>query len=120
MTGRVVRKQRYRTRPNNFMSMSDDEDDLDDITSLSQIPRSPPTPATRLQSALLEVLQEQEDVVVPSPSFAPGKQLSTPSSKKSRGRQGTLESLLSPLTNFIDLRDDDGSTLSWRSFVEIS
>ena len=71
-----------------------------------------------VQPALLEVLLEEEDVVVPSRA---GKRLSSPpSSKKGRSRRGTLESLLTPLANFIDFRDDDGATRSWRSFVEVS
>ncbi|KAI0699642.1 hypothetical protein C8T65DRAFT_299436 [Cerioporus squamosus] len=111
LEGRGGRKQRPRSRPSNFMSMSDDEDDMD----LDE--NDAPATSTPAPPALLEVLHEEEDVVVPS--FA-GKRLSSPpSSKKSRSRRGTLESLLTPLANFIDFRDDDGSR-SWRSFVEIS
>ncbi len=106
-----VRKQRPRSRPSNFMSMSDDEDDLDLDENDAPVTSIPAPPA------LLEVLHEEEDVVVPS--FAVNRLSSPPSSKKSRSRRGTLESLLTPLANFIDFRDDDGSR-SWPSFVSIS
>lgn len=43
------------------------------------------------------------------------------SSPSKHSRRSTIESFLSPLANFIDLNlDDDRSTRSWRSFVEIS
>lgn len=105
------------------MSMSDDEDEADfddlDIPALATPPSR--APASSVLPGLLEVLHEEEDVVVPLPTPAASKRLSsTPSSKRSRSRRGTLESLLSPLTNFIDFKDDDGSARSWRSFVEIS
>ena len=73
-----------------------------------------------MQSSLLDVLHEEEDMVIPTPSLSSSKR-STPSSKKSSSsRRGTFESLLSPLTNFIDLRDDESSGRGWRSFVEFS
>ncbi|TFK80183.1 hypothetical protein K466DRAFT_605543 [Polyporus arcularius HHB13444] len=106
-----VRKQRPRSRPSNFMSMSDDEDDLDLDENDAPVTSMPAPPA------LLEVLHEEEDVVVPS--FAVKRLSSPPSSKKSRSRRGTLESLLTPLANFIDFRDDDVSR-SWPNFVSIS
>ena len=37
-----------------------------------------------------------------------------------RSRRGTLDALLAPLTNFIDLCDDDAGSRAWRSFVEFS
>lgn len=102
---------RVRTRPraaSNFMSLSDDEDDMD-VDADENI-----SPAKH--AGLLAVLHEDEDVVIPA-----RKRPSPPaSSRKTRSRRGTLESLLSPLTNFIDFRDEEGSTRSWRSFVEIS
>jgi hypothetical protein len=107
-------------RPRNFMSMSDDEDDeLDEGV---------------VEKQLLEVLSEEEDVVVPkvprmtkkeNASRRTSKRISTsPSSstesKRSR-RSSTIESLFSPLTNFIDLRsDDESSSRGWRSFVEFA
>ncbi|KAI0763848.1 hypothetical protein BD413DRAFT_606524 [Trametes elegans] len=112
---------RQRSRPRNFMSMSDDEDDGDVEPSENHAPSASTTAGYPSQSSLLDVLHEEEDVVVPAPSSSQQRvSNSTPSSKKSRSRRGTIESLLSPLTNFIDFRDDDGSTRSWRSFVEIS
>ena len=123
LEGRVERKARHQSRPSNFMSMSDDEDDVDlDATSpvSSSSPMSAPV-LTPIQPTLLEVLQEEEDVVVPQRTAASRKRISSPpSSKAGRSRRGTLESLLSPLANFIDFGDNDGSTRSWRSFVEIS
>ncbi|KAI0351834.1 hypothetical protein OH77DRAFT_1410398 [Trametes cingulata] len=111
---------RQRSRPKNFMSMSDDEDDGESDQTENHVPPAP-APSAPLQQSLLDVLQEEEDVVVPTQgASAKRASASTPASRKSRSRRGTIESLLSPLTNFIDFRDDDGSTRSWRSFVEIS
>ncbi|KAH9926323.1 uncharacterized protein BXZ73DRAFT_49427 [Epithele typhae] len=120
LEGRVARKTRTRTRPSNFMSMSDDEDDMDlEVCEALGFP-SKPAPAPHVRATtLLEILQEDEDVVMPStPSHK--RLASTPSSGKSRSRRGTIENLLLPLTNFIDFRDEDGATRGWRSFVEIS
>ncbi|KAI0666904.1 hypothetical protein C8Q78DRAFT_1082787 [Trametes maxima] len=125
LEGRSAPKSRSlnRARPRNFMSMSDDEDDGEADESENQ---APPPAATAsngaAQPSLLEVLQEEEDVVDRLPAPTAQKRLSTSAQgpRKSRSRRGTIESLLSPLTNFIDFRDDDGSTRSWRSFVEIS
>lgn len=123
LEGRVERKARHQSRPSNFMSMSDDEDDVD-LDETSPVSSSSPMTApvlTPIQPTLLEVLQEEEDVVVPQRTAASRKRISSPpSSKAGRSRRGTLESLLSPLANFIDFGDNDGSTRSWRSFVEIS
>ena len=116
----MARRQRQRSRPSNFMSMSDDEDELDLDEMIASPPTSISAPAPNtVQPGLLDILHEEEDIVVPSST--PSKRLSSPpSSKRSRSRRGTLESLLSPLTNFIDFREDDRSSRSWRSFVEIS
>ncbi|CCM02252.1 uncharacterized protein FIBRA_04335 [Fibroporia radiculosa] len=113
-------------RPRNFMSMSDDEDDLDEEPRLGQ------------NSRLLEVLQEDEDIVIPFPrEVAPAPKRESPSGtarssssgasskrlskeRRRRSRRGTLESLLQPLANFIEFKDDDRSSRGWRSFVEIS
>ncbi|PIL29440.1 hypothetical protein GSI_08382 [Ganoderma sinense ZZ0214-1] len=127
LEGRVERKARHQSRPSNFMSMSDDEDD-GDLDETSPASSSSPTSARvltpipiHIQPTLLEVLQEEEDVVVPQRTAASRRRLSSPpSAKAGRSRRGTLESLLSPLTNFIDFGDNEGSTRSWRSFVEIS
>lgn len=103
-----------------------------------------------VNNRLLQVLHEEEDVVIPhshSPScsrartpmpasapayqqeasFVPPVSRSTSGSRSRSNstppklsRRGTLESLLSPLANFIDFREDEGSTRSWRSFVEFS
>ena len=106
-----VSPHRGTIRPRNFMSMSDDEDELDD------------------QGPLTEVLREAEDAVLPPvrpPTLvrhesAPNSFGRVSGSSRTRlSRRGTIESLLSPLTNFIDFKDDDSSTRSWRSFVEIS
>ncbi|GJE93289.1 hypothetical protein PsYK624_094480 [Phanerochaete sordida] len=99
-------------RPRNFMSMSDDEDDEDE--------------SMQVEKELLSVLAEEEDVVIPKSVRASVQSLQKDASRRSsktssetkRSRRSTLDSLLSPLTNFIDLRDDDNSTRSWRSFVE--
>ncbi|KAI1784675.1 hypothetical protein LXA43DRAFT_1066554 [Ganoderma leucocontextum] len=126
LEGRVERQARHRSRPSNFMSMSDDEDDVDqdEVEGPSPVSSSSPMSApitTPIQPTLLEVLQEEEDVVVPQRTAAARKRISSvPSPKTGRSRRGTLESLLSPLANFIDFGDNDGSTRSWRSFVEIS
>ncbi|TBU30067.1 hypothetical protein BD311DRAFT_777051 [Dichomitus squalens] len=125
LEGRAERKARRGSRPSNFMSMSDDEDDvdLDDSEGPSSASMSSPAsaPATAsVQPALLEVLHEEEDVVVPSSMPVAQKRIPSTPSSKSRSRRGTLESLLSPLANFIDFGDNEGSTRSWRSFVEIS
>ncbi|KAH9928791.1 hypothetical protein B0H21DRAFT_700248 [Amylocystis lapponica] len=102
--------RRDKVRPRNFMSMSDDEDEPE------------------VDGRLMEVLREEEGVVVPTPVPA-AKQTScatrslgrsSGSSRRRSSRRGTIESFLFPLTNFIDFKDDDRSTRSWRSFVEIS
>lgn len=123
LEGRVERKARHRSRPSNFMSMSDDEDDVDLDESDGPSPVTPMSApiVTPIQPTLLEVLQEEEDVVVPQRVGAAPKRISSvPGSKTGRSRRGTLESLLSPLANFIDFGDNDGAARSWRSFVEIS
>ncbi|KAI0628186.1 hypothetical protein C8Q77DRAFT_1220974 [Trametes polyzona] len=111
---------RQRSRPRNFMSMSDDEDDGDAEEAENHGPPPSAPASVPSETSLLDVLHEEEDVVVPSTKAQKPPSSSTPVSRKSRSRRGTIESLLSPLTNFIDFRDDDGSTRSWRSFVEIS
>ncbi|KAI0644340.1 hypothetical protein C8Q79DRAFT_1012131 [Trametes meyenii] len=122
LEGRSAPKSRSlnRARPRNFMSMSDDEDDGEADEGENQAP--PAASNGTAQPSLLDVLQEEEDVVDRIPAPTASKRLSTSAQgpRKSRSRRGTIESLLSPLTNFIDFRDDDGSTRSWRSFVEIS
>ncbi|CDO75239.1 hypothetical protein BN946_scf185036.g3 [Trametes cinnabarina] len=109
------------SRPRNFMSMSDDEDDME-IDEIKAFPLPPSTApaAAPLPSSLLDVLEEEEDVVVPSASPSARQKRSSTVSSKRRSRRGTIESLLSPLANFIDFSNDDASTRSWRSFVEIS
>ncbi|KAI0766793.1 hypothetical protein BC629DRAFT_885394 [Irpex lacteus] len=116
LEGRMPAKRRASIK-RNFMSMSDDEDDEDDVVAEKQ---------------LLGVLNEEEDVVVPDalksrPADLLAKENSreskrtSVSSESKRSKRSTLDSLLSPLTNFIDLRDDDNTTSrSWRSFVEIA
>ncbi|KAH9840315.1 uncharacterized protein C8Q71DRAFT_486080 [Rhodofomes roseus] len=137
------------TRGGNFMWMSDDEEeDAEEqerarSQGLEQAVRD-------VNNPLLQVLHEEEDVVIPHASAAPSPRTSAPvhtyqhrdaytpsppppttrgrSDTRSRSnstppklsRRGTLESLLSPLANFIDFREDDRSTRSWRSFVEFS
>lgn len=123
-------------RPRNFMSMSDDDDD-EPQSGIDE---------EALRRKLLWVLNEEEGLVIPqdtenvkppplsasSNSPSPGRgrtertsgsgrttSSSTPSSSSKRSRRSTIESFFSPLTNFIDLKDDDLST-SWRSFVQIS
>jgi hypothetical protein len=101
----------------NFMSMSDDDEDDDDIIEI--------------EKQLLGILDEEEDVVIPEPSrlaaVSNGSKENVQESKRSsmssdskRSKRSTLDSLLSPLTNFIDLRDDEVSSRSWRSFVELA
>ncbi|KAH9889070.1 hypothetical protein C8Q73DRAFT_654738 [Cubamyces lactineus] len=123
LEGRVAPKaqSRHRSRPRNFMSMSDDEDESE-VDDFRQAQPSASAPAdTPAPSALLDVLHEEEDVVVPTPSVSQKRtSLSAAPLSKQRSRRGTIESLLSPLANFIDFSNDDGSTRSWRSFVEIS
>ncbi|OJT04270.1 hypothetical protein TRAPUB_5004 [Trametes pubescens] len=99
--------------------MSDDEDEGEtDENKNRSAPVSPPTSGPS-ETSLLDVLHEEEDVVVPT-GKSRKRVSSTPALRKTRSRRGTIESLLSPLTNFIDFRDDEGSSRSWRSFVEIS
>ncbi|KAI0782697.1 hypothetical protein C8Q75DRAFT_737494 [Abortiporus biennis] len=138
------RVQRRRTRPGNFMSMSDDEDD--EITpSMDQ-----EAMFKDVHDKLLWVLSEEEGVVLPSPNPSrredkkaslsletvvnslpppsPTPESTTPktnssstgSSSTKRGRRSTIESFFSPLTNFIDFKDEESSRRSWLSFVEIS
>lgn len=92
------------------MSMSDDEDDDD---------------AVEIEKQLLGVLDEEEDVVVPPADRASVKESrskrASVSSDVKRNRRSTLDSFLSPLANFIDLKDDDASSnRGWRSFVELA
>ncbi|KAI0091271.1 hypothetical protein BDY19DRAFT_904719 [Irpex rosettiformis] len=99
----------------NFMSMSDDEDEDEDTVTL--------------ENQLLGVLNEEEDVVIPGTNRVGGltKENTRESSKRTsvsseskRSRRSTFDSLLSPLTNFIDFRDDEPTSRSWRSFVELA
>ena len=101
----------------NFMSMSDDEDDEDDSAAIGK--------------QLLGVLNEEEDIVFPDANkLHPAEVISKENSRESkrtsisaeskRNRRSTLDSLLSPLTNFIDFRDDEPTSRSWRSFVELA
>ncbi|KAI0925084.1 hypothetical protein AcW2_005776 [Taiwanofungus camphoratus] len=128
LEGRSCSRSRSRSRPRNFMSMSDDEDE----------PEPEPCgalPVQDVQRRLMQVLREEEDLVLPAsaPASAPGSNRDSASSERGvkrwsgsgstppgRRRRGTIESFLSPLANFIDLKDDDFSTHSWRSFVEVS
>ncbi|KAI8974608.1 hypothetical protein BD414DRAFT_424268 [Trametes punicea] len=113
-------RSRARSRPRNFMSMSDDEDDtdLDEYPSFVIPPPDFDPAFGPLPPSLLDVLQEEEDVVVPSSPSR--KRVSSTLASKQRSRRGTIESLLSPLSNFIDFSTDDISARSWCSFVEIS
>lgn len=111
-------------RPRNFMNMDDDDDENDEAVAYG-------TAVQEVQQRrLLQVLREEEDVVLPlsqrartSKSSGTGSRAPsvsrTPSSRRSR--RSTIESFFSPLTNFMDLRDDDAfSSRGWRSFVEVS
>ncbi|KZT66135.1 hypothetical protein DAEQUDRAFT_768281 [Daedalea quercina L-15889] len=143
------RTRRAMTRGGDFMWMSDEEDEDAEEQERARS-QAADQPARDVDSRLLEVLHEEEDVVIPaarSPSRSPARTLvpaSAPaceteerfsppptqsrSSAQSRSsstpsrmsRRGTLESLLSPLANFIDFKEDDRSSRSWRSFVEFS
>lgn len=119
LEGRSASRRHFSIRrPRNFMSMSDDEDEEDDPIAV--------------EKRLLSVLDEEEDVVIPPAVRATvkndGKQSSRRDNKRAttvpegrRSRRGTIDSLLSPLTNFIDFRDDEpASRRSWRSFIEFS
>ncbi|CAL1715546.1 unnamed protein product [Somion occarium] len=119
LEGRGRRKRRV--RPNNFMSMSDDEDDDVAVDEESLI--------RDVQKKLLWVLNEEEDVVLPKSEISSKRasmvkpdstSAKTSSSSSKRSRRSTIESFFSPLNNFIDFKDDDRSSLSWRSFVEFS
>ena len=106
------------------MSMSDDEDDDIDEEALVR----------DVQKKLLSVLDEEEDVVIPEQRVPSAKSTPAQNSKRNsvsvsaktsssgskRSRRSTIESFFSPLNNFIDLKDDEGSSLRWRSFVEFS
>ena len=103
-------------RPRNFMNMDDDDDENDESVAMVQ------DPAQRRR--LLQVLREEEDVVIPPSeqrSRSSKSSSTTRTSSSKRSRRSTIESFFSPLTNFIDLRDDDTfSSRGWRSFVEVS
>lgn len=140
------------------MSFGDDDDEdaeepertRSQLSTQSQEPSGAESFMPDVNSRLLQVLDEEEDVVIPQshpssssrartpvPQSAPARPQEAPSAppvshpasgSRSRSnstpqklsRRGTLESLLSPLANFIDFREDEGSTRSWRSFVEFS
>ncbi|KAJ3481862.1 hypothetical protein NLI96_g7373 [Meripilus lineatus] len=133
--GHAGSHRRHHQRPRNFMSMSDDDDDEPQSTYMDE---------EILKRKLLWVLNEEEGLVIPpetenvkvspspySSSVSPPRgrsectsgscrtSSSTPSSSSKRSRRSTIESFFSPLTNFIDLKDDDLSS-SWRSFVQLS
>ncbi|OCH84703.1 hypothetical protein OBBRIDRAFT_808047 [Obba rivulosa] len=111
LEGRAAsRSPGHSPRPRNFMSMSDDEDDGEPECEEDR----------ELQDRLQGALKEVEEARMRAAAGAKRQSVSTGSNSRSRSRRGTLESLFSPLANFIDFRDDDKSTLSWRSFVEIS
>jgi hypothetical protein len=116
LEGRAAIRRRMSIK-RNFMSMSDDDEDDDDIIEI--------------EKQLLGILDEEEDVVIPEPdrlaAVSNGSKENVQESKRSsmssdskRSKRSTLDSLLSPLTNFIDLRDDEVSSRSWRSFVELA
>jgi hypothetical protein len=108
----------------NFMSMSDDEDEVDsDLDLLDSDDEK-----SQLSNAILEF----EDVIFPSSLLSPPKAVplprgssSTPSqSSSSRRRKYHKHSTTKdwfPLKSFIDLHnDDDSSSWSWRSFIEVA
>lgn len=110
--------------PRNFMSMSDDEDEADsdlDLLYSDDETSQQPNP-----------ILEFEDVILPSALLSPPKTAplprsgsSTPSqSSSSRRRKHHKRSTTKdwfPLKSFIDLHnDDDSSTWSWRSFIEVA
>lgn len=95
--------------------MSDDDEEMETENDASFMD---------MQKQLLWVLNEEEDVVLPHNAKSSRRQSSHGSSEgrsssSKCGRRSTIETFLSPLTNFIDFKDDDSSSRSWMSFVEI-
>ncbi|PCH44139.1 hypothetical protein WOLCODRAFT_138790 [Wolfiporia cocos MD-104 SS10] len=96
----------------NFMCMTDEEDEE---------PAEGPAEGGQGQGKeqderLLEVLSEEEDVVLPEHALQPKCREAAGAGARRRSRRGTIESILGPLANFIEFRDEEWS---WRSFIEI-
>ncbi|KAG6886199.1 hypothetical protein C0993_010761 [Termitomyces sp. T159_Od127] len=103
----------------NFMSMSDEESEADDDVDRFQ---------NDARKFTLSVINEPEDLVLPSPMplsestrtrrFLSSVRIRSTSPRK---RQ-TMTKDWFPLKSFIDLQatDDDANKFSWRSFIEVS
>ena len=120
-SGRKLKKTQL-----NFMSMSDDEDEDDSLVP-------PPRPATdRVASqrsstitasdiSVLAILSSGgREVDLSSGPVAPQPpQQSKISLTSHRPRSQTMESWFSPLSNLVDLKNEEDSP-NWRSFIEFS
>ena len=109
----------------NFMNMSDDEDD-DEIPTPSRRPSTDPGIARRLSVAVVDnvsilgIVPSDGAERQPSEIFvaqSPQQPRSAPA--KNRHRSRTMESWFPPLSNFIDLRNEEDAP-NWRSFIEFS
>lgn len=102
-----------------FMNMSDGDDDDEELALDLRGHVAADNTTDDGRGSLIDVLAEEEDIVLPAPaslsSLSPPRRPAAP-----RRRKSTIESFFAPLTNFIDLRDDESSRRSWRSFVEIA
>ncbi|KAG5337241.1 hypothetical protein C0989_010120 [Termitomyces sp. Mn162] len=111
---------RRRSRPikRNFMSMSDEESEADDDDDDD--------------SPTLPLIDEPEDLVLPSPPLSLSEPRTVPlgprfpssvrtRSTSSRKHQSTSKDWFS-LKSFIDLQtaEDDSTKFSWRSFIEVA
>lgn len=109
----------------NFMSMSDDEDE-DEVPTPSRRPSTDPGTAGRLSAAVVgsvsilgivpgdEVEYQLSEIFV---AQSPQQPRSAPVNNRHRSR--TMESWFPPLSNFIDLRNEEDAP-PWRSFIEFS
>ena len=113
-----------RRRHSNFMSMSDDEDE--DEMPTPRRPSTDPGTARRLSAAvvgnvsILGIVPSDGVERQPSEIFvaqSPQQPRSAPA--KNRHRSRTMESWFPPLSNFIDLRNEEDAP-NWRSFIEFS
>ncbi|TFK29765.1 hypothetical protein FA15DRAFT_663944 [Coprinopsis marcescibilis] len=98
----------------NFMSMSDDEDDDSDVDSSA--PKNDVS-----EDDLFYAFFEPEDLVLPPSPTSRRKSSSPtkPSFRRSLSKRSTSDWF--PLKSFIDLKnDDESSTWSWRSFIDVA
>lgn len=121
-SGRVPRKTQL-----NFMSMSDDEDEDDSVTPSPRL--SSDRDATQRSStitasdvsvlAILSSGRKEVELLSPDSTVSQQPERSIPAPASNGHRSQTTESWFPPLSNFVDLKNEEDSP-NWRSFIEFS